>query len=118
MTLKQRKTKHMVDVLFVGMLAFAVVFVGLTGTSMASDDITTALNNLTKIICSIVTVVGVILTIWGFVQFFLSLSSHDTSQKSQGLWCIVSGIGVAVAPWIVVSVLAGTSVNTGGIPTS
>lgn len=53
---------------------------------------------------SIVTIIGVVLSLWGVVQVGMSLQSHDPSQRSQGLLCLAGGILIAFAPMILRSI--------------
>lgn len=95
-----------------------VVLMTATTLPVMADDATQAINNLTALVCNIVSAIGIMLALWGVVQFGLSFSSHDPSQKNTGLLQLVGGILVAIAPQLLKSILSGTSVDTSAIPVS
>lgn len=80
------------------------------------DPAVKAINNLTGVICTIVSAIGVIIAVWGVVQLGMSFSSHDASARNQSFLTIAGGIIVAVAPQLLKSILSGTGVDTSAIP--
>lgn len=63
--------------------------------------LTTSLSRLKGIVEDIVTAVGMIMALFGVVQFGLSFQSHDPSQKAQGIMCFLGGVIIAIAPSLV-----------------
>ena len=51
-----------------------------------------AINNLSEFIFSIIKAVGIIIAGWGVVQFGMSVQSHDPSQRTQGILCVLGGL--------------------------
>lgn len=88
--------------------AFAVLLC--CGLSFAADTadksvLTNSLSKLQGIVEDIVTAVGVIMALFGVVQFGLSFQSHDPSQKAQGIMCFLGGVIIAIAPNLVTYLL-------------
>ena len=54
-------------------------------------------NNLSNFIFSIIKAIGVIILGWGIVQVGMSIQSHDASQRTQGLLCLLGGLLIAFA---------------------
>ena len=65
--------------------AFAVV------PAFAADPLA-AINKLSDFIFSIIKAVGIIIAGWGVVQFGMSIQSHDPSQRTQGILCVLGGL--------------------------
>ena len=65
--------------------SFAVV------PAFAADPLA-AINNLSEFIFSIIKAVGIIIAGWGVVQFGMSVQSHDPSQRTQGILCVLGGL--------------------------
>lgn len=57
----------------------------------------TVVNNLSNFIFDIVQAVGVIMVLFGLVQFGLALKSHDPSQRASSILTILGGIVIACA---------------------
>lgn len=70
--------------------AFAVV------PAFAADPLA-AINKLSDFIFSIIKAVGLIIAGWGVVQFGMSVQSHDPSQRTQGILCVLGGLLVFFA---------------------
>ena len=60
----------------------------------------TVVNNLSNFIFDIVQAVGVIMVLFGLVQFGLALKSHDPSQRASSILTILGGIVIACAKTI------------------
>ena len=64
-----------------------------------------AINNLSNFIFEIVQAVGVIMVLFGVVQFGLALKSHDPSQRANSLFTILGGLVVAFAKVILDTII-------------
>lgn len=65
--------------------AFAIV------PAFAADPLA-AINSLSDFVFSIIKAVGLIIAGWGVVQFGMSVQSHDPSQRTQGILCLLGGL--------------------------
>lgn len=52
-------------------------------------DPLTIVNNLSDFIFSVIKAIGIIILGWGIVQVGMSIQSHDASQRTQGLLCLL-----------------------------
>ena len=41
---------------------------------------------------------------WGIVQFGMSIQSHDASQRTQGILCLVGGLMITFAKELLVAI--------------
>lgn len=73
-------------------------FTGKEGKGSGGDEATNAIKNFGRIMKTLVTVVGVIMALWGVVQLGLSISAHDQTQRMNGLLALAGGILIAIAP--------------------
>ena len=64
---------------------------------VGGDNPLTVVNNLSNFIFDIVQAVGVIMVLFGLVQFGLALKSHDPSQRASSILTILGGIVIACA---------------------
>lgn len=69
------------------------------------SDPLTVINNLSNFIFEIVQAVGVIMVLFGLVQFGLALKSHDPSQRANSLFTIVGGLVIAFSKVILNSIM-------------
>lgn len=69
------------------------------------EDPLAVINNLSNFIFEIVQSVGVIMVLFGIVQFGMSLKSHDPSQKANSLFTIVGGLIIAFSKVILNSIM-------------
>jgi len=69
------------------------------------DDPLAVINNLTNFIFEIVQAVGVIMVLFGIVQFGMALKSHDPSQRATSLFTIVGGLIIAFSKVILNSIM-------------
>lgn len=65
------------------------------------NEVTDALNNIKDLIFAIIKIVGLIAIGWGIAQLAMSFQSHDTSQRTQGIWTLTGGALMALASVIV-----------------
>ena len=70
--------------------AFAIV------PAFAADPLS-AINKLSEFIFSVIKAVGAIVAVCGLVQFGMSVQSHDPSQRTQGILCILGGLVIYFA---------------------
>ena len=67
-------------------------------------EVDTMLNNLSGLITGIVKVIGGVLCIYGILQVGMSFTSHDPSQRIQGLMCIAGAIIIFFSPEILAAI--------------
>lgn len=67
-------------------------------------EVDTMLNNLSSLITGIVKVIGGVLCIYGILQVGMSFTSHDPSQRIQGLMCIAGAIIIFFSPEILAAI--------------
>lgn len=63
------------------------------------------INNLSTLIFSIISAIGGVILVWGFVQLGIALKKHDQASYSEAIMSIAGGLIIACAPWIVSYVL-------------
>lgn len=91
---------YRVSVLAASLACFAVV------PAFAADPLA-AIDNLSEFIFSIIKAVGIIIAGWGVVQFGMSVQSHDPSQRTQGILCVLGGLLIYFAKDILFLVTGG-----------
>lgn len=67
-------------------------------------DVDALFSNLTNFISGVVKVIGSILCIYGIFQVGMSFSSHDPSQRTQGLMCIAGAVIIFFSPEILAAI--------------
>lgn len=72
--------------------------------STGVDDVDTLFTNLTSLITGVVKVLGSIMCIYGLFQVGMSFSSHDPSQRIQGLMCIAGAVIIFFSPEILTAI--------------
>lgn len=72
--------------------------------STGVDDVDVLFGDLTSFISGIVKIVGSILCIYGIFQVGMSFSSHDPSQRIQGLMCIAGAVIIFFSPEILAAI--------------
>ena len=82
-----------------GMLACCVIV-----PAFAADEALTAITKLSDMLFAIIKVVGLISAGWGVVQIGLSVQSHDASQRTQGILCVLGGLLIYFAKTILDSI--------------
>ncbi len=103
---RQRTQKRLSKAaMFVSTLLVACLTV--TIFAFADFDPETGINTLVDIVKGVVTGVGIIITIFGAVQFGTSFPSHDASQRAMGGLAMAGGLIVAGAPHIVDKIVNG-----------
>ncbi len=85
-------------------LNLSTPIVNAEGTTTSANPLS-AINNLSNFIFEIVQAVGVIMVLFGVVQFGLALKSHDPSQRANSLFTIVGGLVVAFAKAILDTII-------------
>ena len=91
-----------VCLLLICALAMPASAAGLASTGV--DDVDALFGNLTSFISGIVKIVGSILCIYGIFQVGMSFSSHDPSQRIQGLMCIAGAVIIFFSPEILAAI--------------
>ena len=76
-----------------------------TPTVYAAEDPLSVINNLSNFIFEIVQAVGVIMILFGLVQFGLALKSQDPTQRASSIFTIVGGLVIAFAKVILNSIM-------------
>ena len=96
-TLTQRQTRRARRLYFTCALAVALCAALAVPAFAATegDDPLTIVNNLSDFIFSCIKAIGVIILGWGIVQLGMSIQSHDSSQRSQGMLCVFGGLIIA-----------------------
>lgn len=72
--------------------------------AFAGNEALDAVNKLSDLIFALIKVVGLICAGWGVVQLGLSVQSHDASQRTQGVLCILGGILIIFTKSILTSI--------------
>lgn len=98
-TLGKRKKITNIFICFVILMLFA------TPVVHAADDPLTVINNLSNFIFEITRAVGVIMVLFGILQFGLALKSHDPSQRANSILTIVGGLVIAFSKEILNSIM-------------
>lgn len=81
----------------------ALLIVGMVGATVLADDPDPAVAGITKIttwVANIASAIGGGVLLWGFIEWAMSLKSHDSSQKDKGLWGMAAGIVLILGPQI------------------
>ena len=77
-------------VLAASVACFAVV------PAFAADPLS-AITQLSDFIFALIKAVGLMVSGWGVLQVGMSIQSHDPSQRTQGILCLVGGLLVMFA---------------------
>lgn len=72
--------------------------------AFAENEALNAVNKLSDTIFALIKAVGLISTGWGVVQIGISVQSHDASQRTQGVLCILGGILIIFTKSILTSI--------------
>ncbi len=86
----QRRAKRLYALCVCLALTMAVFI--MPAFAAAGGDPLDVVNNLSEFIFSLIRAVGLILLGYGILQVGLSLQSHDSSQRSNGMLTIAGGI--------------------------
>lgn len=81
------------------MFIVCLVVVGLNSIVpvYAADDPLAVINNLSNFIFSITKAVGIIIMIFGVIQFGMSFLSHDPTQRANSIFTVLGGGIIACA---------------------
>ena len=71
----------------------------------AGTDPLVAINNLSDLVFQDIKAIGMLILLFGLVQWGLSIQSHDTQQRSQGILCMLGGVIIAFAKEILDMIL-------------
>ena len=89
------------------LMVAVAVFVGQTTNVFADDDPLTVINNLSNFIFGLIRAVGMIILGFGVVQIGMSLKSHDTSQRANGIMTLAGGVVITFAKEILSLITGG-----------
>lgn len=64
--------------------------------AFAADPLS-AINQLSDFIFALIKAVGLMVSGWGVLQVGMSVQSHDPSQRTQGILCLVGGLLIMFA---------------------
>lgn len=85
------------------------LFTGLKSVIYYTNDstneiapVTNMTNQLMSIMTTIFQYVGIILIVWGIIQFILSVKRIDAESKSDALMVLMCGIGLASIKFLVI----------------
>ena len=84
----ERRTRKLYALCSCLVLALTVMVV----PAFDADDPLTVVNNLSEFIFSLIRAIGLILLGFGVLQLGLSLTTHDPSQRANGMLTIAGGI--------------------------
>lgn len=79
------RSVYRVSVLAASIACFVVV------PAFAADPLA-AINNLSDFIFSIIKGIGLVIGGFGILQLGMSIQSHDPSQRTQGILCVLGGL--------------------------
>ncbi len=60
----------------------------------AANEFETPAKNLIELVFTFIKYGGILLSIWGLVQFFIAMNNHDSTQKMGGAWMFLGGIAM------------------------
>ena len=72
--------------------------------AFADNEALNAVNKLSDTIFALIKAVGLICTGWGVLQLGMSVQSHDASQRTQGVLCILGGLLIYFVKAILTSI--------------
>ena len=72
--------------------------------ALAADEALSAVNKLSDTIFALIKAVGLITAGWGVLQLGMSVQSHDASQRTQGVLCILGGLLIYFTKAILTSI--------------
>ena len=100
----------MIPIMIIGMINMASLnaYAAGIGSDVENADTASIFGNIIGVILDLVRYVGVILAVWGVVQFFLALRNEDGDSKARAGLTIVAG----VALFAIKSLVANTGLIT------
>ena len=72
--------------------------------AFADNEALNAVNKLSDTIFALIKAVGLICAGWGVLQLGMSVQSHDASQRTQGVLCILGGLLIYFVKAILTSI--------------
>ena len=72
--------------------------------AFADNEALNAVNKLSDTIFALIKAVGLICTGWGVLQLGMSVQSHDASQRTQGVLCLLGGLLIYFVKAILTSI--------------
>jgi len=90
--LKARRITILVAMMILSTLSFALA---------AEVDPLAAINRLTTLITTIVSSIGVIVILYGALQWGLAHRQQNSAEESAAVNTVIGGVIIAAAPWLV-----------------
>ena len=88
----------------IGILTAIMLSMATAYAFAATEDPVTGINNLKKLLASIVSAVGAIILLWSVVQLGIGIKKHDPAATSESLMGVAAGLIIACAPWVVTQI--------------
>ena len=73
-------------------IALFLLFMSIPMTAFATSEVVSRINSLQTLVMGIITAAGAIVLAWGVFDFAAGYQAHDTSQQTQSLKKVISGI--------------------------
>lgn len=89
-----------------GLMSAILVLSG-TCFAYADTDPIAGINNLNKLISSIISAAGGLFLLWSAVQLGIAMKKHDPAATSEAFIGIAAGLVIACAPWVVNYIIGG-----------
>lgn len=80
---------------------FLLLMLAVPTNVFAAEQVVSKIDSLNQLVLGIVSSAGVIVLAWGVFEFASSYQSRDTSQQTDALKKVVSGIIMVAAPAII-----------------
>ncbi len=103
--MNNNKIKKLKILTILSYIILAITTPVVNAVEATGGDPLSAINNLSNFIFEIVQAVGVIMVLFGVVQFGLALKSHDPSQRANSVFTIVGGLIIAFAKTILTTII-------------
>ncbi|MGC2873999.1 glutamyl-tRNA amidotransferase [Ihubacter sp. mB4P-1] len=98
----EKKNKRNMKEEFRSAFFSAALMLSTTGIAFAApSDPIAGINNLSKLISSIISAVGGVILLWSAVQLGIAVKKHDPAATSEAFLGIAAGLIIACAPWVV-----------------
>ena len=86
------------------LLSMTAIIACLVVPAFADNEALNAVNKLSDTIFALIKAVGLICAGWGVLQLGMSVQSHDASQRTQGVLCILGGLLIYFVKAILTSI--------------
>lgn len=89
------------------LLMTAVIIMGYSYMPVyATAEVTGMINNIYTLVVAIISAAGAVILAWGVFDFATAYQSHDSSQQTQGLKKVISGV-LCICCGVVISLIRG-----------